>query len=295
MSAECTISCSHYLSNRHKGMCSEMCSSSVHINVGRAAAVQFLRGSLKALVSLSTEIRNTFFAVLLQKLKWWLLSFVTKKKNDGSAVESFSEGHTDYSAEKQAEQQFFFFYHSTSLCLLLIKKNMTASNLANIQSDMSHISAHLLLSSLPLFSQQTSSARGGWLPGNSPKCMIKTLISNLSPERLMWLLSSDALQSSWDGLMHSSFTLAKWIFTVKWNIWFTWSWAISSSTNLTSSYAFRMSFCAVVLWPPNWVHLGIFLGEEFVSPSHMFDYKRIIPSLWSFVSCAIASDKSDSR
>ena len=148
--------------------------------------------------------------------------------------------------QKNKLNSSFSFFYSTSLCLLLIKNNMTASTLANIQSDMSYISAHLLLSSLLLFSQQTSSARGGRLPGNSPQCMIKTLISNLSPERLMWLLSSDALQSSWDGLMHSSFTLAKWIFTVKWNIWFTWSRANSSSTNLTSSDAFRMSFCAVV-------------------------------------------------
>lgn len=198
--------------------------------------------------------------------------------------------------KNKLNSSFPFFYYSTSLCLLLIKKNMTASALANIQSDMSHISAHLLLSSLLLFSQQTSSARGGWLPGNSPKCMIKTLISNLSPERLMWLLSSDALQSSWDGLMHSSFTLAKWIFTVKWNIWFTWSRANSSSTDLTSSYAFRMSFCAVA---QTCGHLTGFIWgffwEEFVSPSHVFDYKRIIPSLWSFVSCAIAPDKSDSR
>lgn len=43
-----------------------------------------------------------------------------------------------------------------------------------------------------LFSQQSSSVKGGLLPGNNPKCMIKTLISNLSPERLMWLISPDA-------------------------------------------------------------------------------------------------------
>ena len=80
--------------------------------------------------------------------------------------------------------------------------------------------------------------------------------------RLMWLLSSDALQSSWDGLMHSSSRLAKWIFSVKWNIWLTWSRVTSSSTNLTSSYTSRMSFSIVgkTCIHLTWIILAYFRG-----------------------------------
>lgn len=74
---------------------------------------------------------------------------------------------------------------------------------------------------------------GGLLPGNSPECMIKTLISNLSPERLMWLISFDAPRSSCDG-PHS--TRARLIFTVKWDIWFARRRPASSS----NSYASRI-------------------------------------------------------
>lgn len=55
----------------------------------------------------------------------------------------------------------------------------------------------------------------------------------------VFFFSTDALQSSRDE--HSSSIHAKWIFTVKWNIWLLWSWASSSSHNLTWSYTFRMS------------------------------------------------------
>lgn len=91
------------------------------------------------------------------------------------------------------------------------------------------------------------------LPGNSSECMIKTLISNLSPERLMWLLPSDALQSSWDGLIRSSFTHAKWIFTVKWQIRLTWRRSASSSTSSTSSYTLTVPFLTE--------HLPTYLGS----------------------------------
>lgn len=82
--------------------------------------------------------------------------------------------------------------------------------------------------------------------------------------------SSDALQSSWDGLMHSSSTLVKWIFAAKWNIWFTWSRATSSSTNLTLGYTCRMSFGTLVQTCAHLTRLIWRYLEEFVSlPSHL--------------------------
>lgn len=83
--------------------------------------------------------------------------------------------------------------------------------------------------------QHTSSARGGLLPGNRPECMIKTLISNLSPGRLMWLISSDAPRSSCGGPEHSGFTHAKLIFTVKWDIWFRGRRPASSSNSSSNA------------------------------------------------------------
>lgn len=96
-------------------------------------------------------------------------------------------------------------------------------------------SSAIFFSSLLLYSQQTSSARGGLLPGNRPECMIKTLISNLSPGRLMWLISSDAPRSSCGGPEHSGFTHAKLIFTVKWDIWFTGRRPASSSNSSSNA------------------------------------------------------------
>lgn len=92
-------------------------------------------------------------------------------------------------------------------------------------------SSTIFVSSLLLSSQQRSSARGGLLPGNSPECMIKTLISNLSPERLMWLISSNARQSSCGGSEHGGSTRAKLIFTMKWDVWFTHRRPASSSNS----------------------------------------------------------------
>lgn len=79
-----------------------------------------------------------------------------------------------------------------ALCLFICQCKSFSETCGTVVLDVpmlssfgSSSSSHLCFSS----ANKTSSARGSLLPGNSPECMIKTLISNLSPERLMWLRS----------------------------------------------------------------------------------------------------------
>lgn len=116
----------------------------------------------------------------------------------------------------------------------------------------------IIFSSLLLLSQQTSSARGSLLLGNCTECMIRTLISNLSPERLTAPINcSPAGIDSYTATPH-----AKLIFTVKWNIWFTRSCA----SLLFNQPIVKLQLQRILLnsrpnfRPSKWVYFGIWRG-----------------------------------